>query len=249
MQKVFRMERKLFVSCNSQGGVMKKRVSIASAIIIFVAFVMWSATARAQEARYVEYGFSFQPPAGWQQDEEAEGAIRVQYFGPRREDGSQPKLNLSVQNYALNLGEQQINSLTTEMVENISGLGMKDPKVIFSGKTMISGHEAMQIDYSYNQDGTPTRLRQVYVPVSDHKRTYLFTFVDKAQHFDQTAAGVQAAIGSFSTAPASASPATATPKQGEEAGRWNWVLIILGIIALAVVAGATYMLMRRRAIA
>jgi hypothetical protein len=226
---------------------MIKRVSML--IMIIAAFVFWSSTARAQEPRYVEYGFSFQAPAGWQQEEETEGAIRVQYFGPRRENGSQPKLNLSVQNYALNLSEQQINSLSAEMIENINELGMKDPKVISNSKISVSGHEALQIDYSYNQDGAPTRLRQVYVPVSDHKRTYLFTFVDNAQHFDQTAPAVQAAIGSFTTAPASASPATATPKPEEGSGVWKWILIIIGIIALAVVAGATYMLMRKRAVA
>ncbi|HSE97699.1 MAG TPA: PsbP-related protein, partial [Blastocatellia bacterium] len=187
--------------------------------------LFFSAAARAQDSRYVEYGFSFQPPAGWQEDAEAEGTIRVQYFGPQRGDGSQPRLNLSVQNYAINLSEQQINSLKTEMLANINELGMRDPKVISQGKSAIAGHDALQIDYSYSQDGAPTRLRQVYVPVLDHKRTYLFTFVDNAQHFDQSAGAVQAAINSFTTAAASASPATAASKPEREPGAWKWLLI------------------------
>ncbi|HWP43347.1 MAG TPA: hypothetical protein VNO14_08945, partial [Blastocatellia bacterium] len=155
--------------------MMRRTVLMAGVISVLIA------SAAAQDPRYVEYGFSFQPPAGWQQDMEAEGAIRVQYFGPERSDGTVPKLNLSVQNYAINLSDQQIASLSSEMIENITALGMKDPKVMSSSKSSVSGHEAVQIDYSYTQDGKPIRLRQVYVPVRDHKRTYLFTFVDNAQ--------------------------------------------------------------------
>jgi hypothetical protein len=225
---------------------MMKNRGLFAGIIAFIV-ILSSMIARAQDSRYVEYGFSFQPPAGWQQDPEAEGTIRVQYFGPQREDGSQPKLNLSVQNYAINLSEQQIGSLSSEMVENIADLGMRDPKVISSSRASVAGHDALQIDYSYTQDGRPTRLRQIYVPVSDHKRTYLFTFVDNAQHFDQSVLLVQNAVGSFTTAQASSSPATASPEPAERAGSWNWLLIIIGIIALALVAGATYMLMRRKA--
>lgn len=230
---------------------MRKRVSLATILTVCVAVfaMLLTATARAQDARYVEYGFSFQPPAGWQQDAEAEGPIRVQYFGPQRGDGSQPRLNLSVQNYAINLSDQQINSLSTEMLANINELGMRDSKVISHGKTTIAGHDALQIDYSYNQDGAPIRLRQVYIPVGDHKRTYLFTFVDNAQHFEQSAGAVQAAISSFTSAQASSSPATATPEPEQGASSWEWLLIIIGIIALCAVAGAAYLLMRRKAIA
>jgi cobalamin biosynthesis Mg chelatase CobN len=223
--------------------MMRQIVLIAGLITGF------AAAAAAQDSRYVEYGYSFQPPAGWQQDVEAEGNIRVQYFGPERADGTQPKLNLSVQNYAVGLSEQQAGSLSAEMIESIRALGMKDPKVISSSKTTISGHEALQIDYSYTQDGEPTRLRQVYVPVSDHKRTYLFTFVDKAQHFDQSAPAVQGAVNTFTVARAGDSPATRSSESAQEPGVWKWVLTIIGVLALVVVAVATYLLIRRRAIA
>ncbi len=60
---------------------MRRRVSLTSVSMGCVAALVLflSATASAQDARYIEYGFSFQPPAGWQQDAEAEGAIPARY--------------------------------------------------------------------------------------------------------------------------------------------------------------------------
>jgi hypothetical protein len=204
----------------------------------------------AQDTRYVEYGFSFQPPPGWQEDRAAGGDVRVQYLGPQRNDRIQARLNLTTQNYAVDLNDRQINSMADEMIANLKSLGMKDPQVIDRRKIPIAGIDALQMDMTYDQDRIPMRLRQVYVPVADHKRTYLFTFVDKAERFDETAPAAAAAINSFSPATSRASVTGADTSERSDAGLPGWVrisiLIFIASVALFVVIWAAYLLMRKR---
>jgi hypothetical protein len=215
-------------------------------VIGFAIVALCCATVRAQETRYVEYGFSFQPPPGWQEDRAAAGNVRVQYLAPQRNDRVQARLNLTTQNYAVNLNDQQINSMADDMIANIKSLGMSAAQVVDRRKISIAGIDSLQMDMTYDQDRVPMRLRQVYVPVADHKRTYLFTFVDKADRFDETAQAAQAAINSFSPA-VTRDPAAGTGA-GEQSGSGlpRWALISIAALALIVVIGAAYLLMRKQ---
>jgi hypothetical protein len=224
--------------------------AITHLVIYAVAFViLCQSSTRAEDGRFVEYGFSFQPPAGWQQDNTADADVRVQYAGPQREDKSQPRLNLTIQDYAINITDEQIEQLVREMLDQLKSLGMKDAQMADRRKITVSGYDALQMDLAYTQDNTPMRLRQVYIPVAEHKRTYLYTFVDAARYFDQSVAAAQNAINSF--APAGSSPARSDVKQdaNDGAGMWTLLLVLLGLVALAIIVGAAYLLIRRRAVA
>jgi hypothetical protein len=207
--------------------------------------VLCCAAAQAQETRYIEYGFSFQPPAGWQEDRAASGDVRVQYLGPRRNDRSQAKLNLTTQNYAVNLSDQQINAIADEMVANSQSLGWRDPQVTDRRKLTIGGIEALQMDMTFNQDRVPTRLRHLFVPVAEHKRTYVFTFVDTAANFDETAPAAVAAINSFSPAVSRSPLASTDATDASESGLPRWALITIAALALIVIITAAYFLMRK----
>ena len=217
-------------------------------VIGFALAVLFCAAARAQDTRYVEYGFSFQPPPGWQEDKTAGGDVRVLYLGPQRNDRIQARLNLTIQNYTVDLNDREINSLADGLIANSRSIGWKDPQIVDRRKIPVAGVEALQMDVTYDQDRVPMRLRQVYVPVADHKRTYLFTFADKAERFDETAPAAQAAINSFSPAPARASATStdASEQSNSALQRWRWVLILIAAIALIVVIAAAYLLMRKQ---
>ena len=212
--------------------------------ILFLA--LYCAAAQAQDTRYVEYGFAFQPPPGWQEDRAASGDVRVQYLGPRRNDRSQAKLNLTTQNYAVTLSDQQINAIADEMVANSKSLGWRDPQVTDRRKINIGGIEALQIDMNFNQERTPTRLRHVFIPVAEHKRTYLFTFVNTAANFDETSQSAAAAINSFSPALSRATAASPDAAAAADSGPPRWALITIGAAALLIVVTAAFLLLRKR---
>ncbi len=217
----------------------------ASRAVAILFLALYCAAAQAQETRYVEYGFSFQPPPGWQEDRAASGDVRVQYLGPKRNDGSQAKLNLTTQNYAVSLSDQQVNAIADEMVANSKGLGWRDVQVTDRRKISIGGIEAFQMDMTFNQNRIPGRLRYVFIPVTEHKRTYVFYFVDTAENFDETAPAAAAAINSFS--PAISRAPGASPLAGEtDSGLPRWALITIAILASLVVITAAYLLLRKR---
>jgi hypothetical protein len=214
-----------------------------AAAVLFLA--LYCAAAHAQDTRYVEYGFSFQPPPGWQEDRAASGDVRVQYLGPKRNDRSQAKLNLTTQNYAVSLSDQQVNAIADEMVANSRSLGWRDPQVTDRRKINIGGIEALQMDMTFNQERTPTRLRHVFIPVAEHKRTYLFTFVDTAANFDETAPAAAAAINSFSPAISRSTGASPDAAAATDSGLPQWALITIGAAGLLIVITAAYLLLRK----
>jgi len=211
--------------------------------ILFLAF--YCVAAQAQDTRYVEYGFSFQPPTGWQEDRAASGDVRVQYLGPKRNDRSQANLTLTTQNYAVSLNDQQVNAIADDMVATTKSLGLRDVQVTDRRKINIGGIEAFQMDMTFNQDRIPGRGRHVFIPVPEHKRTYVFNFVDTAANFDETAPAAAAAINSFS--PAISRASGASPLAGDaDSGLPEWALITIGAAGLLIVITAAYLLLRKR---
>ena len=215
-------------------------------VIGFALVALCCAIALAQDTRFVEYGFSFQPPPGWQEDKTAGGDVRVLYLGPQRSDRTQARLNLTIQNYTVALNDRDINSLADGLIANSKSIGWKDPQIVDRRKIPVAGVEALQMDVAYDQDRVPMRLRQVYVPVADHKRTYLFTFADKAESFDETAPAAQAAINSFSPATTRASATSTDASEQSSSGLPRWALILIAAIALIVIIAAAYLLMRKQ---
>ena len=222
--------------------------SVAFAVMLPGLFI--SAVAQPQETRYTnsQLGVSFQPPSGWTADNV------VRYLGPEREDGTWAVLTLISHDAALDLSESGTEALSREMIDTLEDQGIANVQVADRRKRTITGFDAYQLDLTYQQGGIPFRQRLVYVPVAEHKRTYLFTLVDTANRFNESAPSVESAISSFTptasrAADPGARPGAATPDPDSGAGMWTLPLVLLGVIALALIVGAIYLLLRRRAAA
>lgn len=201
--------------------------------------ILCSIAAQAQDTRYTnsQYGISFQPPAGYTPE------ALVRYLGQPRGDGTWSVLTLIADESLVDLSDKGIEALAKEMRDTLADQGMDGIQVNDRRKRNIAGFDALQMDLSYKGGGAPIRQRQVYIPITDHKRTYLFTFIDAAQHFDDSVAAAEGAIASFApVAPVSAS-ADAKPDGGASPNRWP--LILLGILAIGIIIAATYLLVRR----
>jgi hypothetical protein len=203
--------------------------------LLFPVFLQESATRAQENPAYVsqQHNVSFRPPPGWTTD------ILVQYAGPQRTDGTRPALNLAAQNSQVDLSEQGIDSLSEELAQEFGGARFLDRR-----RTKVAGVEALQIEVSYEQGDVPMRMRQVYLPVAEQGRTYLFTFVDAAAHFDETAGAAATAMSSFTVvrpqAPQSASSDTASGSDKTA------LLILTGVISLVLITGAGYLLLQKQ---
>ncbi len=224
------------------------RFSMAtSAAVLLSLLLAFVATAQPQEARYSnsQLGVSFQPPSGWTADNV------VRYLGPEREDGTWPVLTLISHDSALDLSESGTQALEREMIDTLEGQGIETVQVSERRKRNVNGLDAFQMDLTYQQGRVPVRQRLVYVPVAEHQRTYLFTLVDTARRFNESVPSAENAIASFTPAAArsgDALPAApAASGQGDGAGMWTLRLVLLGVIALGIVIGAVYLLIRKRA--
>lgn len=238
---------------NSKGVLMAFIRSIfrfsktASVTMLLSLLLASAAPAQPQESRYSnqQLGVSFQPPSGWTADNV------VRYLGPEREDGTWPVLTLISHDSALDLSDSGTEALEREMIDTLEGQGIETVQVSDRRKRNVNGLDAFQMDLTYQQAGVPVRQRLVYVPVAEHKRTYLFTLVDTARRFNESAPSVDNAIASFTPAAARsgdvAPAAAASTGQGDGAGMWTLPLVLLGLIALGIVIGAIYLLLRKRA--
>lgn len=222
---------------------MKNNLSVRMQILIVVAtLISCFVTARAQDARFTsnQYGVSFQPPAGWKADPIA------QYVSPQRADGGGAMLSLLSEETALDISDNRIEALAREVREEIAREGLEGAQIADQRKRTISGRDALQLDATYRVGDIAMRLRRVYIPVREQNRTYMFMFVDTAQQFDGSIAAVDAAINSFMLGN---QPAGQQQSQAEPTGRKVPValLVLLGVAALALILGAGYLLMQRRA--
>lgn len=215
-------------------------IKIAVRIIIAVTLTACAAMAQAQDNRYTnsQYGISFQPPAGYTPEN------LVRYLGQPREDGTWPVFTLIADESLVDLSDKGTDALSKEMRDTLADQGMDAIQIADRRKRSVAGFDAWQMDLIYKRGGASIRQRQVYVPISDHNRTYLFTFIDAAQHFDQSVAAAENAIASF--APAAQGSARAETAQSGGSKSYTLPLIILGAIALAIIIAAAYLLMRKR---
>ncbi|HVG21540.1 MAG TPA: hypothetical protein VNI02_21055 [Blastocatellia bacterium] len=215
-------------------------IRITGRVIISAALAFCAVAAQAQDARYTnsQYGISFQPPAGYTPEN------LVRYLGQPRADGTWPVLTLIADESLVDLSDKGTDALSKEMRDTLADQGMQAIQVDDRRKREVAGFDAWQMDLTYKRGAASIRQRQVYVPISDHKRTYLFTFIDAAQHFDQSVAAAETAIASFT--PAASPTASDEAKQGDGAKRYTLPLIILGAIALTIILAAIYLLTHSR---
>jgi hypothetical protein len=216
-----------------------------AALILTLAFTAAS-VAETDEARFTnnQCKVAFQPPPGWQP------AILVQYIGSPREDGARPALTLAAQETLIDLSDQAVDDLANESSTQIGGDAVEGAQVTARKKLSISGLDAVELEFSYKIDGTLIRLEQVYIPVSQQNRTYLFTLEDSADHFADSQAIADKAISSFSLlSAANASTATSgspSPTPGKGPVTPVLPLVVVGAAALAIGIAATYLYLRAR---
>lgn len=212
------------------------------AVAIFAVAVSPLAAAQGQNARYndAQAGYSFQPPQGWT----PEHVLR--YRGPNRDDNTFPALVITSFDSAFVLSDSNIEAFSEDLRAELTNSGLQSVRVVSSQKRSVAGRDALQVDVTYQDGKVPVRQREVIVPVSSQSRTYQFTFKDAAAHFDQSATAAEGAISSFTLgADAAASqPSSKADQQGEPYSR-NWLLIAVGALALMLIVGAAYLLLRR----
>jgi hypothetical protein len=108
----------------------------------------------------------------------------------------------------------------------------------------------LQVDVTYQDGKVPVQQREVIVPASSQARTYQFTLKDAAVHFDQSAAAAEGSISSFTlgaVADASVAQSGQQPDPEGAADSSNVLLFVVGALALIIVVGAAYLLLRRPA--
>jgi hypothetical protein len=115
------------------------------------------------------YGFSLNPPLGWQHVENASAGEAVR-FNP----ANQSNVSLVV-GIPFSLGEGLALSAFADMVEeNLSSSGM-NYSVAYRDWRPMKDATAYEIVYSYEQNGTTVRVKQVSVLKT--RTVYLITFV------------------------------------------------------------------------
>jgi hypothetical protein len=219
---------------------MCKRFRVISRAMIaplFVAICVCAVEAQDNRNSSNQGGVCFQPPPGWTH----------QLLGPERKDGSGPVLTVETQNTALNLSDNSLAALAKELRDGLSRDGAEGVQVSTAQKRNIAGRDAAQIDLNYKQANVAVRERRVYVPIGEQNRTYLFTMLDRAEHFDQSATAADTTINSF-TLWAKARADTGWGDEEAAGGRRTSLplLIALGVAALALIIGAGYMLLQKR---
>lgn len=203
---------------------------------LFCLFFLMTAFVDAQEAEVYnsrQHNVTFRPPRGWTTD------IIVQYAGEERADGTRPTLNLTADNTHIDLSEQRLSTLTRELLQEFG-----EARLVNSRRTSIGAREAFQVEVAFLQAGVPMRMRQVYIPVAEQNRTYLFTFADSAEHYDETVSAAAGAMSSFEL-PRASQESSEVARGGPGAAK-TALLILAGIFAIALVVGASYMLIQRQ---
>ncbi len=224
-----------------------KQKGVKVVIVVAVA-VLCISTASAQDTRYSNkrYGISFQPPPDWVEDKGVRSDVLVQYLGPKREDNTRPVINLTALDNAISLDEDQIKAIESDLTAGFEDRGLSSARVVDRKKIKVSGFDALQMDLTYKQGDALVQSRQAYVPIQEHKRTYLFTFSDDARHFDESSSAAESALNSFAAQVSRPPIANGESPTGETSSSHTLFLALIGIMALAVVVGAGYLLLRGR---
>ncbi|HEY7912247.1 MAG TPA: hypothetical protein VIG62_10085 [Blastocatellia bacterium] len=204
------------------------------------------AAAQDQNSRFTDgqAGLSFQPPAGWTPEH------ILRYRGPKRDDETFPALVVTWFDSAFVLSDSNIEAFTQDLRAELTSSGFQSVRVTGSQKRSVAGREALQVDVTYQDGKVPVQHREVIVPASSQGRTYQFTFKDAAVHFDQSAAAAEASISSFTLGAITDLPAAQSgqrPDQPGAADSNNLLLFVVGALALIIVVGAAYLLLRRPA--
>jgi hypothetical protein len=160
--------------------------------VLLVVFVLIAGCAEQVSKRsYTNtvYGFSLNPPAGWHSVENESSDIAVR-FTPS--NYSNVSLRITPP-FSLSEG-RALSTFADQVEEDLSESGM-NYTIVYREWGVMEGAQAYEIVYSYEQNGTVQRIKQVAV-LKTHT-VYLITFTAPSDLYIQYITGVDQCIDSF----------------------------------------------------
>jgi hypothetical protein len=160
--------------------------------VLLVVFILVAGCAEQSTHRsYTNnmYGFSLNPPVGWHgvENESSDVAVR---FSPS--NYSNVSLRITTP-FSLSEG-RALSTFADEIEENLSESGM-NYTIVYRDWRAMKGANAYEIAYSYEQDGTALRMKQVAVLKT--RTVYLITFTAPSDLYIQYISSIDQCIDSF----------------------------------------------------
>jgi len=160
--------------------------------VLLVVFVLVAGcTEQVSKRSYMNtgYGFSLNPPVGWHgvENESSDVAVRFSPF-----NYSNVSLRITPP-FSLSEG-RALSTFADEVAENLSESGM-NYTIVYREWRAMDGANAYEIVYSYEQDGTAQRIKQVAVLKT--RTVFLITFTAPSNLYLQYITGVDLCIDSF----------------------------------------------------
>jgi hypothetical protein len=169
---------------------MKKSVYILGAILVSI-ILLAGCTQQRMSRSYTNsaYGFSCNPPAGWQVVETKSADVAV-WFAPG--NSSNVSLVFAVP-FSLSEG-RAISTFADQVEENLSVSGL-NYTVIHRDWRTIPGVQAYEISYSYEQGGAVMNVKQVAILKT--RTVFLVTFTAPSALYSYYLMSVNQSIDSF----------------------------------------------------
>jgi hypothetical protein len=171
-------------------GVMANQGFILGVLLIVFVLVA-GCTEQSTHRSYTNtvYGFSLNPPGGWHSVENGSLDVAVQCAPSNYSNVS---LRITAP-FSLSEG-RALSTFADEVEENLSESGM-NYTIVYREWRAMEGAQAYEIVYSYEQDGTAQRIKQVAV-LKTHT-VYLITFTAPSNLYIQYITGVNLCIDLF----------------------------------------------------
>jgi hypothetical protein len=167
----------------------KQGFVLSVSLVVFVLVAGCNEQSTHQSYTNTMYGFSLNPPMGWQsvENESSDVAVRFSPF-----NYSNVSLWITPP-FSLSEG-RALSTFADEVEENLSESGMNFT-IVYREWRAMEGAQAYEIVYSYEQDGTAQRIKQVAV-LKTHT-VYLITFTAPSDLYIQYITGIDLCIDSF----------------------------------------------------
>jgi hypothetical protein len=147
-----------------------KKVQCILGIGLISIFLMTGCTQQTISRSYTNnvYGFSLNPPSGWQEIENELSNVAV-WFAPA--NSSNVSLIVAIP-FTLSEG-RALSTFADQVEENLSASGM-NYTILYRDWRLVPDVQAYEIAYSYDQDGTSEYIKQVAVLKT--RTVFLITF-------------------------------------------------------------------------
>lgn len=170
-----------------------------------------------------DFGFSVSVPKGFSAFPGAQKGVRVVMTTP---SGGFPNCNVVAEPISVEINEERLNPLVSDILEDYRRIGIADAAVIKS--SIINGDHGSYLEAILAYRTSDTELRSLVGIISGADRHFIVTCVDKAGEFDRIESD-------FKSLPASFSVMGAIPDTQNVQHTVNPLIIILLVSILIVV--------------